>query len=106
MLAFVDKLRIVTFVQGRLFNPLVKATLRRVPIPGWSLLETTGRKTGLKRTTPVGDGLEGSTFWIVAEHGRRAADVRNIEADPRVRGRGPGGWGTGPAPPPPGGHPR
>src|SRR4051794_16044332 len=66
MLTRVDKFCVVTFVQGRVFNPLVKATLRRVPVPGWSLLETTGRKTGLKRTTPVGDGLEGSTFWIVA----------------------------------------
>jgi deazaflavin-dependent oxidoreductase (nitroreductase family) len=97
MLAPVDKFRIVTFVQGRVFNPLVKATLRRVPVPGWSLLETTGRKTGLKRTTPVGDGLEGSTFWIVAEHGRRAAYVRNIEADPRVRVRVRGRWRPGTA---------
>lgn len=97
MLAPVDKFRVVTFVQGRVFNPLVKATLRRVPVPGWSLLETTGRKTGLKRTTPVGDGLEGSRFWIVAEHGRRAAYVRNIEADPRVRVRVRGRWRAGTA---------
>jgi len=97
MLPPVDKFRVVTFVQGRVFNPLVKATLRRVPIPGWSLLETTGRKTGLKRTTPVGDGLEGSTFWIVAEHGHRAAYVRNIEADPRVRVRVRGRWRSGTA---------
>ena len=85
MLPVVEKFRVVTVVQGRLLNPLVRALVRRVPVPGWALLETTGRRTGLPRTTPVGDGLVGSTFWIVAEHGRRAAYVRNIEADPRVR---------------------
>jgi deazaflavin-dependent oxidoreductase (nitroreductase family) len=90
-----DKFRVVTFVQGRVFNPVVKATLRRARVPGWALLETTGRKTGLARTTPVGDGLEGSTFWIVAEHGRRAAYVRNLEADSRVRVRVRGRWRSG-----------
>lgn len=34
---------------------------------------------------PVGSGLVGSQFWIVAEHGRQAGYVRNIDADPRVR---------------------
>lgn len=92
-----DKFRVVTLVQGRVLNPLVRATLRRARVPGWALLETTGRRTGLARTTPVGDGLEGSTFWIVAEHGRRAAYVRNIEADPRVRVRVRGRWRVGTA---------
>jgi hypothetical protein len=27
----------------------------------------------------------GDTFWIVAEHGRKAGYVRNLSADPRVR---------------------
>jgi len=93
----VDKRRVVTFVQGRVFNPVVRATLRRVPVPGWALLETTGRRTGLPRTTPVGDGLDGSTFWIVSEHGRRSAYVRNLEADPRVRVRVRGRWRSGTA---------
>ena len=97
MLPVVEKFRVVTVVQGRLLNPLVRALVRRVPVPGWALLETTGRRTGLPRTTPVGDGLVGSTFWIVAEHGRRAAYVRNIEADPRVRVRVRGRWRTGTA---------
>src|SRR4051794_7628593 len=61
----VDKYRTVTFVQKRLFNPLVRAVLGAgVPIPGYALLETRGRTSGLPRTTPVGDGLRGSTFWI------------------------------------------
>lgn len=97
-LAGVDKFRAVTFVQKRLLNPVVRPLLERgVPLPGYALLETTGRTTGLARTTPVGDGLEGSTFWIVAEHGRRAAYVRNIAADPRVRVRVRGRWRAGTA---------
>jgi deazaflavin-dependent oxidoreductase (nitroreductase family) len=82
------KLRIVRVVQRRLVNPAMRRlfALGVVP-PGWALLETVGRRTGLPRTTPVGDGRVGSTFWIVAEHGRRAGYVRNIEANPRVRVR-------------------
>jgi len=95
--AVVDKFGAVTFVQGRVLNPLVKAVLRRVPVPGWALLETTGRKSGLPRQTPVGDGLDGGTFWIVSEHGRRSAYVRNIAADPRVRVRVRGRWRSGTA---------
>ena len=52
-----------------------------------ALLETTGRRSGQPRRTPVGNGLRGDLFWIVTEHGRKAAYVRNIEANPRVRVR-------------------
>ena len=98
MLSAVEKYRVVTFIQGRMFNPAIRAALRRgLRAPGWALLETTGRKTGQKRTTPVGDGLVGSTFWIVSEHGARSAYVRNIEADPRVRVRVRGRWRSGTA---------
>jgi deazaflavin-dependent oxidoreductase (nitroreductase family) len=93
----VDKYRVVAFIQGRVFNPFVKLALRHGRIPGWALLETTGRKTGLARATPVGDGLDGSTFWIVSEHGRRSAYVRNIEASPLVRVRVRGRWRHGTA---------
>ena len=48
-------------------------------------METTGRRTGLPRVTPVCDGLEGGTFWIVAQQGRGADYVQNIQANPRVR---------------------
>lgn len=93
-----DKYRVVNGVQKRLLNPVVRAGLERgLRVPGYALLETTGRRSGLRRTTPVGDGLEGDTFWIVAEHGRRAAYVRNLEADPRVRVRVRGRWRTGTA---------
>jgi deazaflavin-dependent oxidoreductase (nitroreductase family) len=98
----VDKYRAVTFVQKRMLNPVVRPLLERgVRIPGYAVLETTGRKSGLPRRTPVGDGLDGDTFWIVAEHGRRAGYVRNIEANPRVRVRVRGKWRSGTAVPMP-----
>jgi deazaflavin-dependent oxidoreductase (nitroreductase family) len=53
--------------------------------PGYALLETIGRKSDKTRRTPVGNGCVGGQFWIVAEHGRKAGYVRNIEANPRVR---------------------
>lgn len=93
-----DKYRIVNVVQKRVANPVVRAVLMRgLSLPGYALLETTGRKSGTLRCTPVGDGLEGETFWIVAEHGRRAAYVRNIEANPRVRVKVRGRWHAGTA---------
>lgn len=102
-----DKYRVVTFVQKRLLNPVVRPLLERgVRIPGYAVLETVGRKSGLPRRTPVGDGLDGDTFWIVAEHGRRAAYVRNIEANPRVRVRVRGSWRSGTAVPMPDDDPR
>ena len=66
-------------------------------LPGWSLLETTGRNSGRPHRNPVGDGLIGDAFWIVADHGRRSDYVRNIEANPRVRLRVRGRWRTGTA---------
>jgi len=67
-------------------NPPVRLLLRIGFVPlGWALLETTGRRTGVARRTPVGNGLVGRTFWIVAEHGHDAGYVRNIARNPRVR---------------------
>jgi deazaflavin-dependent oxidoreductase (nitroreductase family) len=82
------KHRIVHALQQRLVNPPMRAlfAVGAAP-PGWVLLETTGRRSGKPRRTPVGDGRVGSTLWIVAEHGRRAGYVRNIEANPQVRVR-------------------
>ena len=64
-----------------------------------TMLETTGRKTGQRRQTPVGNGLVRgtNTFWLVAEHGRAAAYVRNIEANPRVRVKVGRRWRNGTA---------
>src|SRR5579859_4314033 len=80
------KYRIVQVLQKYVLNPPIKflLTLGVVP-PGYALIETTGRKTGKTRRTPVGDGQVGEQFWIVAEHGKRAGYIRNIESNPQVR---------------------
>ena len=87
------KRRITQLGAKYLANPFVKLVAGYVPM--WALLETTGRKSGRPRRNPVGNGLDGDTFWIVAEHGRKADFVRNILANPRVRVRVNGRWRTG-----------
>jgi deazaflavin-dependent oxidoreductase (nitroreductase family) len=89
------KARLVKSFQKRMLNPLVKALVHRGVVGGWAIIETRGRKTGEPRETPVGNGLQGDTFWLVAEFGRRAAYVKNIEADPRVRVCVRGIWRSG-----------
>src|SRR5688572_8086308 len=97
-----DKRRVSTFITARVVNPLVKfAANRGVPLPNLAILETTGRKSGQPRRTPVGGELDGDTFWIVTEHGTRANYVRNIEAEPRVRLKLGRTWRTGTARPAP-----
>ncbi|CAN5122377.1 nitroreductase family deazaflavin-dependent oxidoreductase [soil metagenome] len=93
------KRRLVTAFQVKVFNPPIRALAARGLAPGVALLETTGRKSGEPRRTPVSNGFDRATntFWIVAEMGRKAAYVRNIEADPRVRVRVRGRWRTGTA---------
>jgi deazaflavin-dependent oxidoreductase (nitroreductase family) len=78
--------RVVYPLEKRVINPVVMlAWGLGIPPPGDALLETTGRRTGQSRRTPVCDGLEGDVFWLVAQRGHRADWVRNIEANPRVR---------------------
>ena len=93
------KRKLVTKLQVKLLNPPIRALAAHGLAPGVALLETTGRKSGTARRTPVSYGLERGTdtFWIVAEMGRKAAYVRNIEADPHVRVRLRRGWRTGTA---------
>src|SRR5215467_6440622 len=80
------KYQIVHTIQKYFLNPPIKIALASgLPLPGYALLETRGRKTGKLRRTPVGDGRIGNRFWLVAEHGMNAAYVRNIEREPRVR---------------------
>jgi deazaflavin-dependent oxidoreductase (nitroreductase family) len=85
------KYRIVTAFQRRIGNPLV----RRLPLQ--TLLETTGRVSGLPRRTPLGGRRVGDSFWLVSEYGERSQYIRNIRADPRVRVRIRGRWHTGTA---------
>ena len=84
------RFRATTAIQRR-FNPL----LRRLPFQ--TVIETTGRTSGLPRQTPVGGRRVGNVFWLVSEFGELSQYVRNIKADPRVRVRVGGRWHTGTA---------
>jgi deazaflavin-dependent oxidoreductase (nitroreductase family) len=82
------KRRIVRYIQRFVINPPVATLVWLGILPlGYALIETTGRKSGRRRRTPVGNGRVGDTVWIVAEHGRRAGYVGNLAANPRVRVR-------------------
>lgn len=79
-------------------NPVMRPLLERNLTPRThALLETTGRRSGKPRRVPVGNGLRGNVFWIVAEHGHHADYVRNIEQDPRVRVKVGSDWHSGTA---------
>jgi deazaflavin-dependent oxidoreductase (nitroreductase family) len=80
------KQQIVHTLQKYVLNPPIKGLFAMgVAPPGYALFETTGRKTGKARRTPVGDARVGNQFWIVAEHGMKAGYVRNLVRHPRAR---------------------
>jgi hypothetical protein len=59
------KHRIVHTLQKYVLNPPIKLALAvGLPLPGYALLETKGRKTGKPRRTPAGDGRIGNVFWL------------------------------------------
>jgi deazaflavin-dependent oxidoreductase (nitroreductase family) len=92
----VDKRRASTFLSAKVFNRLVLAAARAgLPTPSVVILETTGRRSGQPRRVPVTRLLDGETLWIVTEHGRKAAYVRNIETSPHVRVRVGRRWRSG-----------
>jgi deazaflavin-dependent oxidoreductase (nitroreductase family) len=92
------KRRLSKALTVRVVNPIVRRMLERgVPGTGAALLETTGRRSGLPRRVPVGNGLRGDTFWIVTEHGWAADYVKNIQKDPRVRVKVGRRWRSGTA---------
>ncbi|UIX33291.1 nitroreductase family deazaflavin-dependent oxidoreductase [Streptomyces sp. GQFP] len=80
----------ITF-QRRIGNPVT----RRLPFQ--TLLETTGRTSGLPRITPLGGRRIGNEFWLVSEFGEKSQYVRNIKANPKVRVRVGGRWHSGTA---------
>jgi deazaflavin-dependent oxidoreductase (nitroreductase family) len=90
------KRRVMRPLTNRVVNPLVRSLVGRGLLgTGWALLETRGRHSGLPRVVPVGNGLRGDTFWLIAEHGYRAHYVLNIQADPTVRIKVGGRWRSG-----------
>lgn len=79
-------------------NRMIRLALRAGVAPrAFALLETTGRRTGQVRHTPVGNGLDGDVFWLVAAHGMQADYVRNLQVSPRVRVKAGGAWRAGTA---------
>ncbi|RSM71372.1 nitroreductase family deazaflavin-dependent oxidoreductase [Amycolatopsis sp. WAC 01375] len=85
------KHRVATTFQRHVGNPIL------VRLPNQPVLETTGRKSGVPRQTPLGGRRVGRSFWIVSEFGEKSQYVRNIQADPRVRVRLKGRWHAGTA---------
>ena len=90
------KRKVVTYMQVRWLN---KSVLRRAGEQGSraAILETIGRMSGVPRQIPISPGLAGDIFWIAAHHGRKAAYVKNLEANPRVRVKVEGSWRAGTA---------
>lgn len=77
-------------------NRLTRWALRRGIAPrAYGLLQTTGRRGGQPRFTPVGNGRSGDAFWLIAVHGEQSDYVRNIIAEPRVRVKVGGRWYAG-----------
>jgi deazaflavin-dependent oxidoreductase (nitroreductase family) len=92
-----SKYRVVTTLE-RASNRLMRLLLRRGVAPrAFALLETTGRRSGRARHTPVGNGLDGAVFWLVAAHGYQSDYVRNLAAHPRVRVKTGRRWRAGTA---------
>ncbi len=70
------KRRVARFVTNRIVNRVARPLAERGLLGrGTALLETTGRKSGEPRRTPVGTGLRGDAFWIVTEHGYASSYV-------------------------------
>jgi deazaflavin-dependent oxidoreductase (nitroreductase family) len=93
------KYHVITTIE-RVSNRLTRFGLRRGMAPGaFALLETVGRRSGQPRHTPVGNGLDGDTFWLVAVHGTQADYVRNLTANPAVRVKVGRTWRAGRAVP-------
>ena len=79
-------MRWLLLIQNRVINRAVRLLLGvGLAPPTYALLETTGRRSRLPRQVPVANGLQGSTFWLIAGLGERAQYVRNIKANPHVR---------------------
>jgi deazaflavin-dependent oxidoreductase (nitroreductase family) len=79
-------------------NPVIRLIYRvGLTPPRMALIETVGRKSGQIRRTPVFAMREGSSVWLIAQHGAHAGWVRNFQAQPHVRIRIGRTWMTGTA---------
>ncbi|MGE2725906.1 nitroreductase/quinone reductase family protein [Mycolicibacterium pulveris] len=78
----------------KLFQKNVANRVTRL-MPFQNLLETTGRKSGQPRRTPLGGSRVGDEFWFVSEFGEKSHYIQNIKANPNVRVRLNGRWHNG-----------
>ncbi|MFV9633873.1 nitroreductase/quinone reductase family protein [Mycobacterium neumannii] len=83
--------QVTKMFQKNVMNPMMRL------LPFQTLLETTGRKSGQPRRTPLGGRRVGNEFWFVSEFGESSQYVKNIQADPAVRVRLNGKWHKGTA---------
>lgn len=89
---------LVQRIDDRVIKRMVRLLLRCGLAPkALAMVETTGRSSGKPRQTPVGNGLVGNTFWLIAARGDAADYVKNIQQDPRVRVKIGRRWMTGTA---------
>ena len=91
------KRTIVRASQKYLVNPPVRLLAHRALLGDYVVLETTGRRTGRRRETPVGMKIRDGEAWMVSEHGRHSDYVKNIAANPRVRVKTGDRWRQGTA---------
>ena len=87
--------RAVAFYQKHLANPWFRSIAGVVP--GWAVIETTGRRSGLPRRVPVGGRLRRGQYWLVVGDATASQYLRNIVAHPEVRVRVHGRWRRGTA---------
>jgi len=82
---FAARLHFVTRVTNRLQSYIVKAFRRYFErAPGWVLLSTRGRKTGLPREVLLPCERFTDGLIIISTYGRQSNWIRNIERDPAV----------------------
>ena len=82
------KRKLVRAIQVKLLNPPIRALAARGLLPGLALLETTGRKSGKRRTTPLLYVADGDRLVIIASKGgapRHPDWWLNLERNPRTQ---------------------
>ena len=87
--------RAIAYAFWRVLNPIA-LRFGAGRAPWWVILETTGRRSGQARHTPLARGpMTDTTLWLVAVHGENAQFVKNLKAQPEVRLKHRGRWTRG-----------
>lgn len=83
---FAARFHRVTLIMGPFQRAIVNLFRRYFErAPGWVLLTTTGRKTGLPREVLLPCERFQDGLLVISTYGRRSNWIKNIERDPRVR---------------------